>query len=461
MSEIGYQVGDALASWGALSVDGETNPDLVWPKSVRVFDKMRREDAQVGSVLKAVTYPIRSAGWMVDAGDARPEVVEMIARDLGLPVRGADPDSVRRNARFSWEEHLRHALLMLPLGHSFFEQVYEERDGLMRLRKLAWRPPGSISRVKVARDGGLLGIEQFGVDSMISVDRLVAYVHEREGGNWLGQSLLRTAYKNWLLKDRMLRAQALTVERNGLGVPVYEAAPAPAGMHGEELRKWQESEKAAGLKIAKAFRSGETAGASIPAGAKLTLTGVTGDLPDTDGPIRYYDEQIARAVLAHFLNLGTETGSWALGSTFASFFTASLNTVAKHVQDVTQQHVIDDLVRVNFGDGEPSPRLVVETIGDKNPVTAESIKSLIDSKAVTPDEALEADIRERFDLPAKQPGAEPEALTPEAAERAALVAQKVYLSVGRVLTTEEARKIVTAAGARLDGMGPTKSEEYV
>jgi hypothetical protein len=37
----------------------ETNPDLMWPKSIEVFDKMRREDAQVGSVLRAVTLPIR------------------------------------------------------------------------------------------------------------------------------------------------------------------------------------------------------------------------------------------------------------------------------------------------------------------------------------------------------------------------------------------------------------------
>ena len=44
---------------------------------------------------------------------------------------------------------------------------------------------------------------------------------------------------------------------------------------------------------------------------------------------------------------------------------------------------------------------------------------------------------------------------------AATVAQKVYLAVGKVLTTEEARDIVKAAGAPLSGNGPTKSEDYV
>jgi hypothetical protein len=66
-----------------------------------------------------------------------------------------------------------------------------------------------------------------------------------------------------------------------------------------------------------------------PARRDAGAEGCDGTLPSTDEPIRYHDEQIARAVLAHFLNLGTETGSWALGSTFANFFTDSLNAVAR------------------------------------------------------------------------------------------------------------------------------------
>ena len=398
MAEIGYQVGDALASWGALTVDGETNPDLVWPHSIRVFDKMRREDSQCISVLKAVVLPIMSASWVIDPGDAAPEVIALVAEDLGLPVRGSEAPV--QEGHFSWDEHLRHALLSLPLGHAYFEQVYREVDGLQRLWKLAYRPASSLAKIEVARDGGLVGIYQFGVREIIPVKQLVAYVNEREGGNWAGQSLLRSAYKNWLLKDRALRVQSLAGERNGLGVPVYTAAPVPDGVSGEARTKWESSQIASGLAIAKSFRSGEQAGASIPNGAKLELLGVTGDLPDMDKPVRYHDEQIARAVLAHFLNLGTETGSWALGTTFASFFTASLNAVSRSIASVTQKHVVEDLVRLNFGD-VVAPRVVCETIGDKNPVTAESIKALIDAGAITPDEKLEADIRERFGLPTK------------------------------------------------------------
>ena len=421
--EIGYQT-VSLPGWGQLvSETAETNPQLMWPASIDVFDKMRREDSQVGSVLRAVTLPIRKAKWMIDPAGADDEVVELVAGDLGLPVKGQTQVSpLRTRGRFSWAEHLRLAMLELVYGHSYFEQVYRIEGGRAHLAKLAWRPPRTISEFDIAPDGGLISITQHGTPTgrsatPITVDRLVAYVNDREGGNWVGQSLLRTAYKNWLLKDRMLRAQALTVERNGLGVPVYTGAPVPDKAASEDREKWEKSEKEAGLKLAKGFRAGEAAGASIPNGATLELKGVTGKLPDTDAPIRYHDEQIARAVLAHFLNLGTETGSWALGSTFANFFTDSLNAVAEHVADVTQQHVVEDLVDANWGSQARAPRLVVEPIGSEHPVTAEAIKALIDCGALTKDPALEAHLRATYGLPVLAAELASKGVPPEDASR--------------------------------------------
>lgn len=469
MNEIGYQQ-DQLPGWTQLGMDeAEKNPALQWPRSVDVFDQMRREDSQVGSVLRAVTMPIRSTEWLIDPAGASDEVVELVATDLGLPVKGKEvPRPTRRKDRFSWQEHLRLALLELVFGHSFFEQVYREENGQHRLRKLAWRPPRTISNIEVARDGGLEAIEQLGGTGdkiRIPVERLVAYVNDREGGNWVGQSLLRGAYKNWLLKDRMLRAQALTVERNGLGVPVYEQAPIPDSVKGPaEREEWLKQQKDQGLKIAKSFRAGETAGASIPNGAKLTLMGVSGKLPDTDGPIRYHDEQIARAVLAHFLNLGTETGSWALGSTFADFFTNSLNAIAEHIADVTQQHVVEDLVDLNFGEGVVAPVLVCEPIGAEHPATAEAVKSLIDSGAIQPDADLEAHMRSRYGLPAavtKSADGEDSAPLPvaERALNAVTAAQKGYLATNKPpLHQSEVRELIRLAGYdELSGDGPDVS----
>ncbi|WP_327029718.1 DUF935 domain-containing protein [Micromonospora sp. NBC_01740] len=396
LTEIGYGSTASSSSWWVLAEE-EPTPELQWPRSVGVYDAMRSQDAQVASVLRAVTLPVRRTPWRIDPDGARPEVVQLVADDLGLPIVGQNPAPVPRTRdRFSWPEHLRQALLMLPFGHMFFEQVYRiDPEGRARLRKLAPRMPRTIEAVDVAPDGGLVSIRQIsakaGVQQRpIPVDRLVAYVHEREGGNWLGKSLLRPAYKHWLIKDRLLRVQAQTIDRNGMGIPIYEAAEG-------------ETDLSKGLEMAKKLRSGEASGAATPNGARMRLAGVEGSLPDANPAIRYHDEQIARAVLAHFLNLGTQTGSWALGTTFADFFTLSLQTLAQQVADVATQHIVEDLVDVNFGESEPAPRVVFDEIGSRQAATAAALKLLIDSGAIFPDRATEEFLRQQYGLPPKDP----------------------------------------------------------
>lgn len=384
--------------YSQLAYDDELTPELQWPQSITVYDQMRKTDSQVASVLRAVTLPVRRTPWRIDPNGARPEVVELVADDLGLPIVGQAPRTPpRQKDRFSWSEHLRLALLMLPMGASYFEQVYRIEDDASRahLRKLEWRPMKTIDDIQVAQDGGLVSIKQCWTQTNTSpkpipVSRLVAYVHEREGGNWLGSSILRSAYKNWLLKDRLLRVQAQTIERNGMGIPVYEAAETEASL-------------TAGLNMAKSLRAGEAAGAATPYGAKLRLMGVEGTLPDADPAIKYHDESIARAVLAHFLNLGTQTGSWALGTTFVDFFTMSLQTLAYQIADVANKHIIEDLVDVNFGESEPAPRLVFDEIGSRQQATAQAIKLLVDAGLITPDQVLDETLRQQYGLPPADP----------------------------------------------------------
>lgn len=407
--EVGYVKDGAVVGWSVFASESDDNPALQFPASVGVYSRMRREETQLQSVLKAVKLPIQRTSWQIDPNGADPEVVDFVARNLDLPVAGQPAPVARRRKRFSWSEHLRLALTSLDFGFAFFEQVYyfNEDDGRLWLRKLGWRPQNTITAVNIDHDGGLMSIEQQtaqAAPAKMGVDRLVAYVPEREGANWTGVSLMRPSYKYWLLKDRMLRVQSTTVERNGMGVPVYTAPDLSVlGLDGEELSRREQQEIDRGLKIATAFRSGEASGVSIPFGAKLELVGVSGTLPDADPPIRYYDEQMARSALAHFLNLGTQTGSWALGTTFADFFTLSLRTVAEQVADIATQHIVEDLVDLNFGETVQAPRVVFDEIGAQTPATAEAMQSLVQTKVIRPDEKLEQFMRDRYGLPEADP----------------------------------------------------------
>ncbi|WP_245164932.1 DUF935 domain-containing protein [Curtobacterium flaccumfaciens] len=411
--EKGYQneaSGFNAGWWNALDVNEET-PELQWPANIGTYDKMRRQDAQVIQVLRAVQLPIRRTQWRIDPNGADEKVVEHVANDLGLPVQGQPKRTITRmRNRFDWNQHLRLALTSQVFGHSFFEQVYDVRDGQAHLAKLGWRPPRTITKVDVAADGGLIAIHQGGVsggsaDIKIPTDRLVAYVNDREGGNWLGQSLLRPAYKFWLLKDLLLRVQAQSIDRNGMGFPVYESAAVDDKLQGEERTEREQAQIDAGQAIASGMRAGENSGASLPNGAHLKLLGVEGTLPDATVPIKYYDEQIGKAVLANFLSLGGDqsTGSYALGDTFQDFFTLSLQTVALDIANTTTQHVIEDIVDLNYGTDVQAPRLVFDEIGSKHPVTAQAIYQLVQVGALVMDDGLEEYIRTTYNMPPIDP----------------------------------------------------------
>jgi len=375
---------------------------------------MRRQDAQVASVLRAVTLPIRRVTYRIDPAGAPARVVNQVADDLGLPIVGK-PNRKVKDTPFNFGEHVRLALLKLVFGFSYFEKVFDVRpDGpngalVAHLADLQWRPPRTISEVDVNSDGTLKMVHQWGIFGQEAVameaSRLVAYVNDREGGNWLGQSMLRPAYKYWLLKDRMLRVQAQAVDRNGLGFPVYKNAAPAEGLAREEADERQRVEREAGERLARSARSGDNAGAALPNGASFEFVGVTGELPDASVPIKYYDDQISAAVLAHFLNLGNNgtTGSYALGDTFENFFTMSLQTVAQELADAFTDQVIAEIVRLNYPDGTGIPRLTFDEIGSKHNATAQDLFQLKTGGVITMDDPLEESIRNAYGLPPMDP----------------------------------------------------------
>jgi hypothetical protein len=156
---------------------GETNPDLMWPKSIEVFDKMRREDGQVGS--SSARSRCRSAARLGQIDPRRPRRGRRVRRDRPRP---ADQGSGRRKRPCApgpvlVQEHLRLALLELVYGHSFFEQVYRPEGDPAHLGKLAWRPPRTISRDRRRRR------RRPGRDQQYSPARLKNDVRSRSTGS--------------------------------------------------------------------------------------------------------------------------------------------------------------------------------------------------------------------------------------------------------------------------------------
>lgn len=336
-------------AWGQWIDDAEQSPDLKWPISVQTFDNMRN-DAQCQGLYLGATAAIVRYGWYINPNECDSAYVDLLAADLNLPVgedaareqfkSGQKRAKLRTQKRFSWYNHLQTALKAMAYGHFYFEQVGEitnEGPGggqVWRLRKLGPRHPRTITEINVAQDGGLVFIVQGYGDPApaIPIDRLVCYVWDQEPGNWVGRSIYRPMYRNWLVKDRLLRVDAIKHERNGVGMPVIEA---PEGATKPQIQMLD--------KMAQEFKAGERGGGAVPFGTKLRLVGTEGSLPDTIASIRFHNEEMARSMLMMFMQLGqTESGSRALGQTFLDWFSLQQEMIADWIADTSTEHIVED-----------------------------------------------------------------------------------------------------------------------
>lgn len=410
-------IGGLDLGWNAWVDDTEYVPDLVWPRSIMKFHQMRT-DAQLAGLYYAMTMPIRRYKWLIDPNGAPDEVVNAVSTDFNMDIVGAEPAPRRRmKGRFSWDRHLTNLLLAGIYGHMFFEQDGKyESDGLWHLRKLVPVMPWDIDRINVADDGGLLSVRQRFTKGGFSgflqsnyveleVDRLVGYPMDMEGSNWIGRSWLRDCYKSWLIKDRLLRVDAINHERAG-GVPIATAPPGATP-----------AEKAALANMAKQFKVGEDAGGSVPAGTQFDLHHAGGRSgASVVDSIRYHDEAMARRFIHMFLQLGqTETGSRALGETFVEYAFIAQKAIAQWAVDITNEHMIEDMVDWNFGEDVQAPLLTYVVESQDEYLSAGDLAALIKVDAIQVDDEFEDALRHQYHFPKrKTPREAPQPVAPPA-----------------------------------------------
>lgn len=387
----------------------ETTPELQWPLNLRVFDRMRKTDTQQRAILSAIKLPVRRTRWRIpETAGVDPRVRAFVERELGLQA----DDQGRYRSRpggVDFAEFLRHALLSLDFGHMVFEQVYElgrsDVDGIgfqvAHLRKLGERMPRTLAGFDVLSSGQLAGVKQWiargTTEVMVTmpVETLVVFSHEREGADWAGQSVMRTSYKNWMIKDAMIRLGALAGERTGMGLPVVTYPKSAAG--------GGSNDEAKAIRIASAIRSGDEAGVALQEGWTVELLGVKGAVTDLLPWVKYHDEQASKGTLEMFLDLGHDAGARALGDTFVDYFMMAEGALVQDLQSVITEHVIRDLVRINFGPDEAYPPIVADDLNTDSTTTAVALQQLEAAGILIPDQPLEDDIRRRYNLPAADP----------------------------------------------------------
>lgn len=392
---------------GYLTDIDEYNDDFkVNDEGFKIYEQMRRGDPQVFALLAALGLPIRSARWDVEAPEVEPQAVEQEAADLvrenlfgGLEY--TSPIGIKVSQ--SWDSVLSHALLMLPFGSAAVEEVWALDGDTIRLARLDPRMPRTYWRWHVDSDGEtLVVLEQIAYRGSemefwkIPADKLTVFSFQKEGAYFAGRSMLRAVYKPWFFKCGLEKIETIAAERNGMGFPVLT--------HGENA---SEEDRARGNQWITQIATHEAIGLGLPAGSDFKLVGVSGQTYNITPSIQRFSQEITRAGLASFLDLGTtETGARSVGDTLSEFFYTSEQSLAESICWHMNTGVIRRMVDFNypgmFGRGRLRyPRLTAANVQARSIVALiQYLDKLATASLIRPDDTLEDDLRRQMGLPA-------------------------------------------------------------
>lgn len=379
--------GTGTSVFGGMIQEEEYNSALSGKEGLTLYDQMRRSDATVGAALMSIKLPIRGAKWYV-----QPASEEKVDIEIADFINSC----LMEKMTVTWDDFLRQALLMLDYGHMVFEKVFQivEHDNkeYVGWKKFAPRLPKSIYKWEAGE--GKEGITQQlpdGTEVQIPMEKLAVFVNQKEGDNWDGISVLRQAYKHWYYKDNFYKIDAMSFERQGLGIPVMKL---PAG--------YDSSDKSIAESLLKNIRANEQQYLLLPFGWEFEFADMKGNtVRDPQNSILHHDRQITKSVLAQFLELGASggSGSRALSQDHSDLFYEAEKAIARQICDVVNKYCIKQLVDMNF-DVEYYPELRFTKIGKVDfEKIANALDKLITAKVVLPDGGLEDYMREQMELP--------------------------------------------------------------
>lgn len=376
--------------WSRIAESNERVPELVFPSSIDTYQAMQA-DPQVHALLSGITLPVRRFEWFVDPAGAPISAAQRLADDLGLPLRRREDDAIERPNDETWDDFVRHALKALAYGFMPFEIVGRIEAGRFRFDRLSERLPHTIREIQVARTGMPTALIQEGGQQGITIpmERVVLFVWERDGSNWYGRSILRPLYQPWLLKDELLRIDLIRHRRNGMGVPIVELAEGAS-----------QKQVDAAAQLAEAYRVGDGAGGSTPAGMRLRLVGVEGGTSNPLESIRYHDEAMARAMQEELRQLGsTAHGSRALGESFEATMIVAILQAADWLRGIVNRQAVTKWAEWN------GLTKVPRVTFDPDQATADEIALLVREGLLKPDPPLEAWLRRKYGLPQREESA--------------------------------------------------------
>lgn len=301
-----------------------------------------------------------------------------------------------------WLDVLKEQLTCVWAGFSLTEIIADYDGEFVRPRQLQTVHPGEITLelhlsgprknlVKAGRQN------RFGTASAyIPAEKAIILSHNKQFGNAYGKSRLRTTWRSWFLKTKMLAAWALVLERYG---SPHAVGTVTAG--DEEYIDPITQEKKSILPLVteqlnKLARDGSVA---VTDAIKIELHQAKQAVgADFSAIIEYLDKNIFRGALVPSL-VGDHgsNGSYALGSRHYDLFVLMLEENAQQLANGNLQQFIKPLIVWNFGEQEDYGGFVLEDFKqDDELLISQAFKNMVESGYINPNTEVDRNkMRER------------------------------------------------------------------
>jgi len=199
-------------TWANL-ITGDYNPDEV---GLEEYTRMILYDSQVRAGFDLISMGVLMKPWRIRHPD------EEVVATLTAALRRLKKPSVR--------DSMKQMLTSIVYGYSVTEIVFDDYKNYWMPRQTNGMKTLDPVYIKFFSDeyGNLHKVEQqipvtVGLSTdgypTLPLDRTLIWSHDMRFGNWYGESILGACYKNWYIKDAMMKFANIAYER--FGAPVY------------------------------------------------------------------------------------------------------------------------------------------------------------------------------------------------------------------------------------------------
>lgn len=411
----------------------DINPELSGRSKYPVYREMKTSDAAIRSLVYLYKLPIRSAEWSVVPADTDPDG-EAAARwraDFAAWQFGLERHKTARLG-LSWDQLNEQDLLFLDYGAMGGELIWavddrgkpvlepfiDEDGDAHPVRALAMIGPRLAATVEEIEADPYTGKikrlrqEEAAGEGWIPGTKMTWLVNEKEGDNWFGQSLLRSAYGAWLIKKELIVTGAIAYQRWAMGIPEVRH---PSGDQHERRAAAIGRSVSAHERAYLTFEGVPANEGGTGSDWGFTIHSAASSIADPVNYLRHLDGQIAMTGLQQFSQLGTtERGSRAVGDVLVEPFYLAVQAVAKQMAHERMESVLRRLWDVNFGEHIPTAEFAVSKIQGRNIATlARALADLSTAGLTFTDRDTQDDVRDMLDLrhlPEEQRGPVGEAL---------------------------------------------------